>query len=83
MLKFNETLDRILVEAGGKLYLATLDREALERFVRAMLADIERELKEWHDAEDESMKDDPFWDGYKQGMVDAIVAVRLWAQDIE
>ena len=76
MLKFNETLDRMLVEAGGKLYLATLDREALERFVRAMLAD-------WHDAEDEDMKKEPFWDGYKQGIVDAIVTVRLWAQDIE
>lgn len=83
MLKFNETLDRMLAEAGGKLYLATLDREALERFVRAMLADIERELQDWHDAEDEDMKKEPFWDGYKQGIVDAIVTVRLWAQDIE
>lgn len=83
MLKFNDTIDRMLAKAGGKLYLATLDREALERFVRVILEDIERDLQEWYEAEDPSMKDEPFWDGYKQGMADAIVAVRIWGQDFE
>ena len=83
MLKFNETIDLMLAKAGGKLYLATLDRAALEQFVRIILADIERDLQEWYDADDPNMKDDPFWDGYKQGMADAIIAIRTWGQDIE
>ena len=83
MLKFNETVDRMLAKAGGKLYLATLDRAALEQFVRAILADIERDLQEWQLAEEANMKDEPFWDGYKQGMADAIIAVRIWGQDFE
>lgn len=79
---FNEKLNQALERAGGKLYLANLDRPALERFVREILQDIEKDLAGWRDAKDEQMMG-PYWDGYEQGMVDAIVAVRLWAQDVE
>jgi hypothetical protein len=83
LLSFNKKIDEMLERAGGRLYLANLDRPALERFVRAILTDIERDLVEWRDAKDESMMNDKFWDGYEQGMVDAIVAVRIWGQDID
>jgi len=79
-ISFNHKIDEMLEKAGGKLYLATLDRPALERFVRAILVDIEIDLREWRDAKDEQMKNDKYWDGYEQGMVDAIVAVRTWGQ---
>jgi uncharacterized NAD(P)/FAD-binding protein YdhS len=82
-LPFNEKIDKMLERAGGRLYLANLDRPALERFVREILQDIEKELIEWRDAKDEQMKYDKFWDGYEQGMIDAIVAVRIWGQDVD
>ena len=81
-VSFNEKLDDALKKAGGTLYLASLDRPALERFVRIMLQDIEKDLQEWRNAKDEEMSG-PYWDGYEQGMVDAIVAVRLWAQNVD
>ena len=81
-VNFNDKLDEIISRAGGRLYLAHLDRPALERFIRLMLEDIEKELRGWRDAKDEAMYG-PYWEGYEQGMVDAIVAVRLWAQDVE
>lgn len=77
---FDKKIDRMLDLAGGRLYLATLDRPALERFVKIVLEDIERDLIVWRDAKDENMTNDKFWDGYEQGMVDAIVAVRTWGQ---
>ena len=80
-IKFNNKLDEIIERAGGRLYLAHLDKPALERFVKLMLEDIESDIKEWRDAKDVQMIG-PYWDGYEQGCLDAIVAVRLWAQDI-
>lgn len=80
-LKFNNKLDEMIERAGGRLYLAHLDRPALERFVRLMLEDIENDIKSWRDSKEESMYG-PYWDGYEQGCVDSIVAVKLWAQDI-
>jgi hypothetical protein len=82
-MKFNKKIDQLLLQAGGKLYLANLDRPALENFIRIVLEDIEAELITWRDAKDEHMMNDKFWDGYVHGMVDAIVAVRTWGQDIE
>jgi hypothetical protein len=81
-VEFNEKIDQAIARAGGRLFLATLDRPALERFVREMLMDIERDLIEWRDARDHTLDDKEWWDGYEQGMCDAIVAVRLWAQDV-
>ena len=81
-VEFTDKLDEIISKAGGRLYLAHLDRPALERFVRLMLEDIEQDLKSWRDAKDETMYG-PYWEGYEQGMVDATVAVRLWAQSIK
>lgn len=80
-IKFNNKLDEMIERAGGRLYLAHLDRPALERFVRIMLEDIEADIKSWRDSKDDSMYDD-YWEGYAQGCADSIVAVRLWAQDI-
>lgn len=80
---FNHKIDEMLEKAGGKLYLATLDRPALERFVHAILEDLEKELKEWCDAKDEAMMNDKYWSGYDQGMVDAIIAVRTWGQTFD
>ena len=80
-VEFNERLDAAINRAGGRLYLANLDRPALERFVREMLKDIEEDLASWRDARDDKM-DDEYWHGYEQAMCDAIVAVRLWAQDV-
>lgn len=77
---YDKKIDRMLDLAGGRLYLATLDRPALERFVKIILEDIEKDLIEWRDAKDEHTTNDKFWDGYEQGMVDAIVAVRTWGQ---
>jgi hypothetical protein len=82
-IPFNHKIDEMLEKAGGKLYLATLDRPALERFVRAILSDIEGDLIEWRDAKDETMSNDKYWDGYEQGMVDAIVAVKTWGQIVD
>jgi len=83
MTVFDGKIDEMLEHAGGRLYLANLDRPALERFVKAILADIEQDLKEWRDAKDEHIMNDKFWDGYEQGMVDAIVAVRTWGQIVD
>jgi len=46
-----------------------------------MLEDIEKDIKSWRDSKDQDMYG-PYWDGYEQGCVDSIVAVKLWAQDI-
>ncbi|NDC04401.1 MAG: hypothetical protein EBZ81_15935 [Betaproteobacteria bacterium] len=80
-IKFNNKLDEIIERAGGRLYLAHLDRPALERFVKLMLEDIESDIKEWRDSKDVQMIG-PYWDGYEQGCLDSIVAVKLWAQDV-
>jgi len=80
-VKFNNKLDEMIERAGGRLYLAHLDRPALERFVRIMLEDIEEDIKGWRDCKDDSVYGD-YWEGYAQGCADSIVAVRLWAQDI-
>jgi len=82
-LPFNEKIDHALAKAGGRLYLATLDRPALELFVRAILDDLVVELTDWREAQDQLMKDDPYWKGYTHGMDDAIVEVKTWAQEIE
>jgi hypothetical protein len=86
--KFNNKLDEMIERAGGRLYLAHLDRPALERFVRIMLEDIEEDIKGWRDSKDDSIYDDhcqydDYWEGYAQGCADSIVAVRLWAQEIK
>jgi hypothetical protein len=78
---FNNKLDEIINLAGGRLYLAHLDRPALERFVRLMLADIEKDINSWRYSKDGS-RYEPYWDGYEQGCSDSILAVRLWGQDI-
>jgi hypothetical protein len=80
-LTWNERIDQALIRAGGKLYLAQLDRPALERFVREILREIEEDIKSWRDSKDESMSG-AYWEGYEQGCTDSIVAVRLWSQDI-
>jgi len=82
-LPFSNKLDQMLEQAGGQFYLANLDRPGLERFVQFILEDIEKDLIEWRDAKDETMLNDKFWDGYEQGMVDAIIAVRTWGQIID
>lgn len=79
---FNEKINQALDRAGGRLFLATLDRPALERFVREILQDIEQEFTEWRDNTDNNPDDREYWLGYKHAMCDAIVAVRLWAQDV-
>lgn len=79
---FNQKIDQALERAGGRLFLANLDRPALEQFVREILLDVTEEIIDWKNAKDESMND-LYWDGYEQGMVDAIVAVRLWGQDVD
>lgn len=79
---FNQKIDEALERAGGRLFLANLDRPALEQFVREILLDVTEEITDWKNAKDESMND-LYWDGYEQGMVDALVAVRLWGQDVD
>jgi hypothetical protein len=79
---FNQKIDQALERAGGRLFLANLDRPALEQFVREILLDVTEEIIDWKNAKDESMND-LYWDGYEQGMVDALVAVRLWGQDVD
>ena len=79
---FNKKIDEALERAGGRLFLANLDRPALEQFVREILLDVTEEIIDWKNAKDESMND-LYWDGYEQGMVDALVAVRLWGQDVD
>lgn len=80
-VEFNEKLDAAINRAGGRLYLANLDRPALERFVREILKDIEEDLAAWHRHRlDDKVEESQYWNGYDQGMCDAVVAVRLWAQ---
>ena len=79
---FNKKIDEALERAGGRLFLANLDRPALEQFVREILLDVTEEIIDWKNAKEESMND-LYWDGYEQGMVDALVAVRLWGQDVD
>lgn len=79
---FNEKIDQALARAGGRLFLANLDRPALEQFVREILLDVTEEITDWKNARDENMNGE-YWNGYEQGMVDALVAVRLWGQDVD
>jgi hypothetical protein len=79
---FDEKIDAALQRAGGRLFLANLDRPALEQFVREILLDVAKEITDWKNAKDETMNDE-YWDGYEQGMVDALVAVRLWGQNVD
>lgn len=64
-----------------------LQREELLRFSEELTELVKAKLhagcKEWLDANDEKMQQDRYWQGYDQGMIDAMCEIKTFGIDVD
>ena len=64
-----------------------LQREDLLKFSEELTELVKAQLhsncKDWLDANEEKMQQDRYWQGYDQGMIDAMCEIKIFGVDVE